>query len=251
MTVAAALTAERIKLQTTRSPLWSAIAAAGLSVGFAMILASTAPMGTMLLPERAVIGLASFGVPIMMILAAMTVTGEYRSGMIRTTFGAMPNRTLVLAAKAAVSALFAAAFCAVMAVASIAVARAVAGPEHGRFLSFAEAATWRPVWAMAVYAALGAMLAVGLAALLRHAAGVIALLFLLPFVVEPLVGALPDVGTHVGPLLPFVNAYTFIQVPFTTPYEMYWGPMGALLYFTAVVVIVFLLGVLVINRRDA
>jgi ABC-2 type transport system permease protein len=251
MTVTAALTAERIKLQTTRSPLWSAIAAAGLSVGFAILLASAAPRGAWVMPERAVVGLAGFGVPIMMILAATTVTGEYRSGMIRTTFGAMPNRTLVLTAKAIVSAVFAGTFTAAMAVASIAVAHAVAGPDHNQYLSLAEAPAWRPVWALALYAALGAVLAVGLAAMLRHAAGVTAVLVLLPFVVEPLLCALPEVGPRVGPLLPFVNAYRFAQLPITLSFEMYWGPLGALLYFTAVVVIVFLLGVLVISRRDA
>ena len=58
------------------------------------------------LPEKAAIGVAVFGVPVLMILASMTVTGEYRSGMVRTTFLATPNRTLVLVAKAVVAALF-------------------------------------------------------------------------------------------------------------------------------------------------
>jgi ABC-2 type transport system permease protein len=52
---------------------------------------------------------AIFGVPVLMILAAMAVTGEYRSGMIRTTFMATPNRALVLVAKAVVAAVYAAA----------------------------------------------------------------------------------------------------------------------------------------------
>ena len=31
-------------------------------------------------------GVAVFGVPVLMILSALTVTNEYRSGLIRTTF---------------------------------------------------------------------------------------------------------------------------------------------------------------------
>ncbi len=49
-------------------------------------------------------GVAVFGVPVLMILSAMTVTSEYRNGVIRTTFAAIPNRTLVLVAKAVVAA---------------------------------------------------------------------------------------------------------------------------------------------------
>jgi hypothetical protein len=138
-----------------------------------------------------------------------------------------------------------------MAIAAIAVARAVSGTDGGRYLSFTEVSTWRPVWAIGLYAALGTVLAVGLAAMLRHAAGVTAVLLLLPFVVEPLVGALPEVGPKVGPLLPFVNAYMFIQVPWTAPYEMNWGPWGAFWYFAAVVAVVFAAGAIVMNRRDA
>jgi ABC-2 type transport system permease protein len=249
MTAVAALAAERIKLQTTRSPIWSALTAAVLSVGFAAIEASTATAP--LPPERAAIGMAAFGVPVLMILAAMTVTGEYRNGMIRTTFQATPNRSVVLAAKAGVSAVFAGGLAAVMVVASIAVARALAVPYIGRRLSLAEAATWRPVGAIALYAALGAVLAVGVAALLRHAAGVVAMLVLVPFVVEPLVGSLPNVGSKVGPFLPFVNVFTFTEVPWFPTYEMHWGPWGALRYFSFIVALVFVAAIIVINRRDA
>ena len=40
---------------------------------------------------------ALLGVPILMVPAALSITDEYRSGMIRTNFLAVPNRALVLA----------------------------------------------------------------------------------------------------------------------------------------------------------
>ena len=92
----AVLDAERIKLSTTRSPLWSAVAVAVLSLGLAALQGFDRLRLSPLPPEKAAMGVAVFGVPVLMILAAMTVTGEYRSGMIRTTFLATPNRTLVL-----------------------------------------------------------------------------------------------------------------------------------------------------------
>lgn len=251
MTARGVLAAEQIKLLSTRSPLWSAAVAAVLSVGFAMVQASTALPTTPLPPARAALGLTAFGVPVLMILASMTVTGEYRSGMIRTTFQAVPNRTVVLCAKAFISAAFSGVVTAVMVVASIAVARAVAGSEIGSRLSLGQPATWRPVWAIGLYAVLGAVLAVGLGALLRHAAGVIAVLLLVPFVIEPLIASLPDVGPRVGPFLPFANAFTFTEVPWFQPFEMHWGPAGALWYFIGIVAAAFTAAVVVINRRDA
>ena len=98
--------AERIKLSTTRSVLWTAAAVAVLSIGMAALQGATAYGAAPLPPEKAATGVAVFGVQVLMVLAALTVTGEYRSGMIRTTFMATPDRTLVLVAKAIVAAFF-------------------------------------------------------------------------------------------------------------------------------------------------
>lgn len=250
-TMVSTLDAERIKLATTRSPLWSAVVLVVLSLGFAAIVASAASYeGAPLQPERAAIGVAVFGVPVLMILAAMTITGEYRTGMIRTTYMANPNRTLVLVSKALVVALFSAVIASLMVLLSILVARGVASPSSGELLSLSHTESWRAVTAIGLYAALAAVLALGLGAILRHAAGVITILLLLPFVVEPLLTALPNVGPKVGPLLPFANAFEFIGVPWVQVYEMHWGPVGSLLYFTAITAVVFAAAVVAVNRRD-
>lgn len=251
MTLAAELAAERIKLATTRSPIWSAIVVVALSLGLAAIQGSAAGYESVPLPpERAAVGVAVFGVPVLMILSAMTITGEYRTGMIRTTFMAVPNRTMVLAAKAGVSAAFSAVFAAAMVLASLVLARAIAPGPEGELLSLAQPTAWRPVWAIGLYAGLAAVLAVGLGAMLRHAAGVITLLLLLPFVVEPLLGVLPNVGPRLGPYFPFSNAFEFIGVTWVGGFPMKWGPLGSLVYFAAVVLAVFLGGIAAVNRRD-
>jgi ABC-2 type transport system permease protein len=163
---------------------------------------------------------------------------------------ATPNRTRVLCAKAAIAAGLAGVFAAVMVVASIVLARALANEQVGARLSLTQAATWRPVGAVGLHAALGAVLAVGLGTLLRHAAAVMAVLLLMPFVIEPLLGSTPRVGQHVGPLLPFTNAYEFTGVPWFSGFTPWWGPLGALFYFAGVVAVVFSAAVFVINRRD-
>jgi hypothetical protein len=197
-------------------------------------------------------GVAIFGVPVLMILAAMTVTGEYRSGMIRTTFMATPNRTLVLVSKAIVAAVFSAVYAGVTTVAAVVVGRLMAPPLVGSHLSFVDPETWRLIGAIALYAALTAVLGVGVAALLRHSAGAVAVLLLWPLLVEPVLGNLPSIGSEVGPYLPFANVFRFIDVQWLYPaYAMPWGEVGSLLYFVIVVAAVYVAAVVVVNRRDA
>ncbi len=246
------LDAERIKLSTTRSLLWTAAAVAVLSIGLAALQGSTAYGAVPLPPERAATGVAVFGVPVLMVLAAMTVTGEYRSGMIRTTFMATPNRTLVLVAKAIVAAVFSAAYAAAMTVAAVMAARLTAPPLAGSDLSFVDPHTWRLIGAITLYAALTAVLGVGVAALLRHSAGAVAVLLLWPLLVEPVLGILPSIGSEVGPYLPFANVFRFMDMQWLYPaYAMPWGVVGSLLYFTTAVGVVYVAAVVVVNRRDA
>ena len=145
--------------------------------------------------------MAVFGVPVLMVLASMTVTGEYRGEMIRTTFMATPNRTLVLVAKAVVAAVFSGVCAAVMVIGSIVVARLVAKPLVGSQLSLTDAGRAGARSAPSrCYAALAAVLGVGVGALLRVAAGAVAVLLLWPLVAEPMIANLPSVGTEVGPV---------------------------------------------------
>jgi hypothetical protein len=197
---------------------------------------------------------AVFGVPVLMVLAAMTVTGEYRSGMIRTTFMATPNRSLVLVAKAVVAALFSVVCTALMVIGAVLAARVSAPPVVGveSHLSLAAAETWRAVGAIALYGVLAAVLGVGVATLLRHSAGAVAVLLMWPLVVEPILGNLPNIGSEIGPYLPFGNAFLFTRVQWLYPvYDMPWGERGSLLYFAAVVALVFAAAIVVVNRRDA
>ncbi len=232
------LNAESIKLSTTRSPLWSTVAVAVLSLGLAAMQASTVYGPGPLAPEKAAMGVAVFGVPVLMILSALTVTNEYRSGMIRTTFMAVPNRTLVLVAKALVAAVFSGIYAAVMVVASILVARSDLDS--------------RLVGAIALYATLASVLGVGVGALLRASAGAVALLLLWPLVVEPMLANMPNVGTEVGPYLPFANAFIFTRVTWLYPvYAMPWGDVGSIVYFAGVTAAVFAAALVAVNRRDA
>lgn len=239
--VVAVMNAERIKLTTVRSPLWSALAVAVLSLGATALQVAAAYDYQRLSAPTAALGVAVFGVPVLMVVAAHTVTGEYRTGMVRTTFLASPDRTLVLAAKAVVAAIFSSGLAAVMVLCSFAVARIEV-----------SAHAWRTTGAVALYAALAAVLGVGVAALLRHTAGAVTVLLLWPLLVEPLLGNLPASGAEIGPYLPFANIFRFLDVQWLFPtYVVPWSALGSVGYFAVIVFAVFIMAVLVVNRRDA
>ena len=182
------------------------------------------------------------------------LTCSVESGMIRTTFVATPDRTLVLVAKAIVAALFSAVYAAVMTIAAVVVGNLTAPPLVGSQLSFADPGTWRLVGAITLYAALTAVLGVGMAALLRHSAGAVAVLCCCcgRCWSSPCWGTCQASVSEVGPYLPFANVLGFIDVQWHYPgYAMPWGVLGSLLYFLTVVAVVYAAAIVVVNRRDA
>ncbi|MGE2832977.1 ABC transporter permease [Mycobacterium sp. SMC-4] len=249
MTLLSTIEAERIKLLTVRSTLWSAAVAAVLSLGIAALQASVAYDYERLTAATAAMGVVVFGVPVLTVLAAMTLTGEYRSSMIATTFQAQPRRAVVMSAKAIVAALYSSISAVLMVLGSAAVVRVVAPPQAGRTVTSDLLPT---AGGVALYAALAAVLGVGVAGLVRHTAGAVAVLLLWPLLVEPLLGNLPGRGAQIGPYLPFANMYRFLDVSWLFPsYVIPWGPVGSLLYFAGLVGLVFAAAVITVHRRDA
>ncbi|BBX34337.1 ABC transporter [Mycolicibacterium mageritense DSM 44476 = CIP 104973] len=252
MSALAALDAERIKLSTTRSPLWSVLGVAVISLAVAALQGWSAYSAASLPPEKAALGVAVFGVPVLMVLSSMTMTGEYRSGLVRTTFLATPNRTVVLIAKAVVAAAFSSLCAAVMVIVAVLAARVIAEPTAGTQLSLANPAVWQVAGGFALYAALAAVLGVAVGALVRFAAGAVAVLLLWPLVAEPLLANMPNSGPRTGPWLPFVNMFSFLDVEWLFPtYAMPWGVVGSLVYFMVIVAVVFVAAAVVLNKRDA
>lgn len=112
LTFGRVLSSEVIKLLTLRSTWWSIIVVAALSVGLAAIVAAamassldagasaTADLGALV--SSAVISPIQFTMLLAGALGAIAVTGEYSTGMIRSTLTAEPRRGVVLVAKAIV-----------------------------------------------------------------------------------------------------------------------------------------------------
>ncbi|MFI1193820.1 ABC transporter permease subunit [Micromonospora sp. NPDC020750] len=120
-------------------------------------------------------------------LGALTVVGEYQSGLIRATFAAVPARRAVVAAKAAVLAGVMLGFGAVTAATSFWVSQAILADRNAGW-SIGEPGVLRAVVASAVLVPVCALVGMGLGALTRHAAGAVAaataVLVLVPMVVD-------------------------------------------------------------------
>jgi len=247
------LNAERIKLTSTKSPLWCSLIAVVVSVGFAAIMGvaykSTVESGDNSFGEFTVsltqAGAAQFGAMLVMIMSALAVTTEYRFGVIRTTFQAIPNRTQVIGGKALLLAIIAAVLGLVISLLSFVVGQATSGLS----LSIGDGSNARELFGIPIYFALLAVLAVGVGTLIRQSAGAISLLLLWPLVIESLATIIPKVGKYVGEFGPFNNVNYFLGNG--GGFDFHWGPWGGLLYFAAFVAIVFGASLFVVNKRDA
>jgi ABC-2 type transport system permease protein len=240
-----ALAAERIKLFSTRSPWWCSALAVGLVVGTAALalLTSDADAGTM--PAGLTAFLLQLGMVIVMVMAAVSVTTEYRFATIRTTFQAVPNRAVALLAKTAVVTALAAVVGLLAGLGAWAAAWVL---RPAQAVALADDAAWRIVAGPGLVFAVAAVLAVAVGILLRQTAGAVSLLLVWSLLAENLVAIVPGVGDDVVGWLPFVNATHFLG---GGPRASLFSPWGALAYVAVLAAGVLAVALTVADRRDA
>lgn len=176
---------EWIKLATLRSTWWSIAITAVLTVGIAVLIAQAIDAPGFQ-PIQAVVMPIQFTMLLAGILGAISVTGEYSTGMIRSTLTANPRRGSALLAKALVVALF-------LFVSSVVVFSAAALAVSAIVSSRDQSIDWSdpsvsilPILVSSLAMAVFALIGVAFGFLLRSGAGAIAatvgLLFVLPIV---------------------------------------------------------------------
>jgi ABC-2 type transport system permease protein len=194
-------------------------------------------------------GVPGFGYLLLMIMAALAVTSEYRFGTIKSTFLAVPDRSRVLVTKAGLIAVVAAIAALVLTLASWGIFTLVITGDAATGLSLTHG-DLRVFYAVPIFMALVVFLAVGVGALLRQSAGALTLLLVWPVVIEPMVGFFGSYGRDIQVWLPFQNAGRFLGTAGDT-LPWHWGMWGGLIYFAVFVAIVFGAALLVVNTRDA
>lgn len=246
------LAVERIKLFSTRSPWWCALITLALAIGFAAIIASATSSDSQLSISATLYGGTQFGIAVVMVLAALAVTTEYRFNTIRTTFQAVPHRSPALVAKAIVVALVALVIGEVAAFGALGLGM-VMRPNDG--LGLHSTQDWLNVAGLGPVFAISAVLAVALGILIRHSAGAIALLLIYYLAVEELVQIIPKIGHHIHEWMPFNVANKFLrggaQVDGPPPSDSPLSAGWALAYFAGIAVVLLLVALGVAKKRDA
>jgi ABC-2 type transport system permease protein len=245
------LAGEWTKLRGVRSTYWTVLVAAGTAIGFSVVVAfafaAPAP-GQHAAVDPMLPGFASleYAVLAVGVLGALAITSEFSTGLIRTTFCAVPRRRAVLAAKAAVVGTVTLVLGEVVAFASFFLAQAVLS-RSGRGVSLSAHGALGAVLANGSLLCVCALCGLGLGALIRHTAGSVAALAGLIYL-PAVLGLLP------APWNDRIGRFTLIsaahQVASLRPSATELAPAWSLLVLFGWPVAVLLAAAVVIARRD-
>lgn len=237
LTTGGIIRSEWVKLVTLRSTWWClgliALMTAGVPVLIALVLGlngagdSSVDYGSYnwTMSNTVVIG---FTVLIAAVLGCLVITGEYGTGMIRSSMAAAPGRISTVLAKALVIGLTVFVVGAVSLLIGALISGAILAGS-GYTIDFADGRVWLALLGAAGYPALLAVFSVGVGAMLRNSAGSIAtvlgLLLVVPTVLQ-LVAVLLQAqwAFDVAEFLPSVLGGTMSEFAFDTGFDM---PSGA------------------------
>jgi ABC-2 type transport system permease protein len=239
---------EWIKLRSLRSTWWTLAATVAGAVAIAAAVGVNTKDAAADLTNNALAGI-SLGLLLAGVLGVLAITGEYSSGTIRATLAAIPNRPLVLAAKAAVFGALALAAGELAAFAAF-LAGAAALPATIPQPALGQPAVLRAVALSGAYLGLMGLIGLGLGAVLRHTPAAIAVLVGGVYVLAQLVAAFTRTMMAYLPIAIVANS---LSVTRQMPYEGVrflspWAGLGMLCLYAAVAIGI---GGWLLARRDA
>jgi ABC-2 type transport system permease protein len=245
---------EFCKLRSVRSTFWTLVAAVVFNVALAALGAIFLP-GALSADEKATVDvtrLSLAGIHLSQIafgvLGVLVITSEYGTGMIRATLSAVPQRRLVLAAKAIVFASTALVVGISSSFAAYFVFQAFLSDNSLRS-SIGDPGVLRAVTGGGLYLTVLGLLGLGLGAIIRASAGAIAALFGLLFVPPILLQLAPrSWQTTIGPYTPMDAGSQIFIVHGHAGSLAPWTGFGLFCLYAAVALTI---GVLLINHRDA
>jgi ABC-2 type transport system permease protein len=256
VTQAGVFRSEWTKLYSLRSSRYSLLATALMTIGFGVIASAATvsrwssmsaadkatfdPLSTSLLGVR-------FGVLAIGVLGVMIITGEYTTGMIRSTMTAVPKRLPVLWGKASVYALVALVIAIPAAFIAFFAGQAILSGQHIQ-ISFSHAGVPGAILGAAGYLTLVGLFAMGLGAILRNTAAGIATFAGIMFVVPPLISILPSsIANSIDPYLPSNAGQAMMQIGH---HANTLSPGAGLAVFAAYVALVIAAAAVLLVRRD-
>jgi ABC-2 type transport system permease protein len=252
---------EWTKLRTLRSTRYALLAGVAMTIGFAIIPAlvnanrwssmSFIDKATFRPLETSLIGVTVAQLAIG-VLGVMLISGEYSTGMIRSTFAAVPKRLPVLWGKAGVFALVTFVLALPSTLIAFFAAQAILKGHsfngHDIALSFSDPGVSRAVIGGALYLTLIGLFGLGLGAILRSTAGGISAFAGILFVIPPLMNVLPASWSNaISPYLPS-NAGQAIMQSGSPAHTL--GPWTGLGVFAAYTAVLIAMAAIQLRRRD-
>ena len=255
-----ALHAEWTKLRTLAGTGWLLFGTVALTIGMsAAVCAAVSYSASNADQDLAKISLAGIGLgqTVIAVLAVLAITGEYSTGMIRTTLTATPKRHTVLAAKSVVVGAITLVAGAAAALGCVAVGRLILPgrgftEEHGHsLLSLLDGRMLRAAAGSVLYLVLIALLSLGVATIVRDSAiaiaGVLGLLFLFPIIAALVTD--PDWQRRlqqIGPMTAGLSIQSTINLD-----DLPIGPWAGVGVLAAWAAAALLAGGLLLRARDA
>jgi ABC-2 type transport system permease protein len=251
---------EWTKIRSLRSTYWTFMVTAGLTIGLGSLfsLGRTSGRSSDRDPLTASFNAAGFAFNAMFlsqlaigVLGVLVITAEYSSGMIRTSFTAVPQRGSLLAVKATVFALVTFVVAALTAFATFFASQAILNRGTLNLgVSITSPHALRIVIGAALYLTVCSLLGVALGALLRSTAAAVTALAGLLFILPILMNFLP-VSWHRDAIAQWLPSNAGIQIIEKTTQPLQFSPWVGLAVFAGWVVLAFVAALVLLRRRDA
>jgi ABC-2 type transport system permease protein len=251
------LRAEWTKARTVPSTMWSLIIAAVLGIGLGALIsalaanhyANSSPSSRLTWDPTSIsnsgLSIAQLAIGV---LGVLLVTSEYSSGAIASTLAAVPRRGRLLAAKSVVIMVLTFVVVEVIAFAAFLIGQAVIS-GHAPTANLGQPGVVRALIGAGLYGALLGMMGLAFGTIIRNAAGAIAVLVAILFVLPGIAGALPTSIEHtVQEYWPTQAGGQVTVVVRTANTLAPWPGLGVFLLFVA---ILSLVAFTLLNRRDA
>jgi ABC-2 type transport system permease protein len=245
---------EWIKLRSLRSNYITLLIAAAVTIGASAVVARTVasvpklPAGGFPGLNGTFLSYAEYAVIPVSVLAVLQFTSEYSTGLIRTTFAAVPRRWAILAGKAATVGAAALVIGEALAFACFWMVQGILSGGH-RGVSLAQPGVLGAVLAGGFVLCACALTALGVGAIIRHTPGAITAALAVIYLTAALSLVLPapwkdDIGR-------FTLGFAAAQVVALRPQPGLFSPAASMLVLVAWPAVALLAAGLVMSRRDA
>ena len=253
--IAGVARSEWTKIRSLRSTFWTFVVTAGLTIGLGSLFAlGITSSGVRLPADFNAAGFSFNGMLLAQlaigVLGVLIITTEYSSGMIRTTFTAVPQRGLVLAVKAVVFGSVTFVISVLTTSVTFFACQAILSRGTVKYgVSLASPQALRIVIGAALYLTLCALFGVALGALLRSTAAAITALTGLLFILPLMMSFLP-VSWHRDAIAQWLPTNAGWQIVEKVTQPLNFSPWAGLAVFAGWVALALVAGLVLLRRRD-